>query len=418
MKKAFTFMSVFFLFTIFNFFFLSCTQEAPQKAEVQKQVIQLEKEEIQKSSQAVYKTREFRGKERTYLSTDFSEVEKPSSLDKFTQHYHHSPVRQFWTGTCWCFATTSFLESELKRLGKGEIKLSEMYTVYWEYVDKARYFIQHKGDMHLGQGSEQNAVINRMKKYGAVPADAYTGLLPGETEHNHRDLFREFRNYLMFCKENEYWDKKKTVSYVKEILNKHMGKPPETIEVDGESMTPKEYMNNVLQLPLEDYVTMMSLKYLPFYTQGEYKVPDNWWHSKVYYNVPLDDFYEGISSALKKGYTVALGGDVSEPGKSGFEDIAIIPSYDIPFELINQDSREYRFDNRTTFDDHAIHAVGYTNLNDHTWFLIKDSGSSAQRGQYEGYYFYRDDYVKLKMLTYMVHKDAVSEILNKFEQTQ
>ncbi|MBS3820045.1 peptidase C1, partial [bacterium] len=121
MKKAFTFMSVFFLFIIFNFFFLSCTQEAPEKAEVQKQVIQLEKEEIQKSSQAVYKTREFRGKERTYLSTDFSEVEKPSSLDKFTQHYHHSPVRQFWTGTCWCFATTSFLESELKRLGKGEI---------------------------------------------------------------------------------------------------------------------------------------------------------------------------------------------------------------------------------------------------------------------------------------------------------
>ena len=28
------------------------------------------------------------------------------------------------TGTCWCFATTSMLESELIRLGKGEIGLS------------------------------------------------------------------------------------------------------------------------------------------------------------------------------------------------------------------------------------------------------------------------------------------------------
>jgi len=416
MKKAITLFSVFSLFVLINVSFISC--EKQQEVPPQKTVIQIGEEEIQEANEAVYKTREFRGRERSYLSMDFSEVKKPSSLDEFTQYFHNPPIRQYWTGTCWCFATTSLLESELNRLGKGEIKLSEMFTVYWEYVEKARYFIQNKGDMHLGQGSEHNAVIERMKHYGAVPAETYTGLLQGETEHNHGELFREIRNYLMFCKENKYWDEEKAISYVKQILNKHMGKPPETVEVNGQSISPKEYLEDVLQLPLDDYVTFMSMKSMPFYSQGEYKVPDNWWHSDVYYNVPLDVFYELIGKALDKGYTVAFGGDVSEPGISGEQDIAIIPSYDIPFHFINQDSHEYRFSNRTTFDDHAIHAVGFTEFDGHDWFLIKDSGSGAQRGDFKGYYLFRDDYVKLKMLTFMIHKDAVSDVLAKFETSE
>jgi len=37
---------------------------------------------------------------------------------------------------CWCFSTTSFLESEIYRLTQRKIKLSELHTVYWEYVEK------------------------------------------------------------------------------------------------------------------------------------------------------------------------------------------------------------------------------------------------------------------------------------------
>jgi bleomycin hydrolase len=153
--------------------------------------------------------------------------------------------------------------------------------------------------------------------------------------------------------------------------------------------------------------------YAPFFQQGEYTVPDNWWHSADYYNVPLKEFYQAIADAVKNGYTVALGGDTSEVGKNGDEDVAIIPSFDIPAKLIDQSAREFRFKNKTSTDDHAIHLVGYKKLGDHTWFLIKDSGSSAQRGQLKGYYMYRDDYVKLKMLNFMVHKDAVLKLLNK-----
>jgi len=413
MKRAsvvlFCFLLLLSSFSLFN----ACS---PKEKVIEKQMIQIGDAELQEKNEAIYKKREIRGKEREYLSLDFSRTERPASLDEFTQFSHLPPIRQYRTGTCWSFATTSFLESELNRLGKGEVKLSEMHTVYWEYVEKARRFIQEKGDSFLGQGSEHNAVIERMKQYGAVRASDYTGLLQGQTEHDHSKLFQEIRNYLNFCKENEYWDEDKAVSYVKSILNKHLGPPPETIEVNGETMTPKEYLDKVLELPLNDYVCFMSFKYLPFYTKGEYKAPDNWWHSKEYYNVPLEDFYSAIENALKNGYTVALGGDVSEPGINGEEDIAIVPTFDIPQKLIDQDSREFRFTNRTSTDDHAFHAVGYTSTQPHTWLLIKDSGGGAHRGKFKGYYFYRDDFVKLKVLSFMVHKDAVTDLLAKFTE--
>lgn len=289
--------------------------------------------------------------------------------------------------------------------------------MYWEFLEKARGFIQKKGDQLFTSGSEHNAVIARMKEYGVVPASAYSGLLPGQTEHDHSQLFKEIDTYLMFCKEHGYWDEDKAVSYVKSILNKYLGAPPETIQANGRTITPKEYLDEILQIPLDDYVSLISFKYIPFYTKGEFRVPDNWWHSEEYYNVPLDEFYEAIVSALKNGYSVDFGGDVSEPGISGDDDIAIIPTFDIHPQLIDQDSREFRFNIKTSTDDHAIHAVGIKEAGDHTWFLIKDSGGSAQKGQLPGYLMYRDDYVKLKMLTITLHKDAVSDLLAKFSQT-
>jgi bleomycin hydrolase len=39
-------------------------------------------------------------------------------------------------------------------------------------------------------------------------------------------------------------------------------------------------------------------------------------------------------------------------------------------------------------------------------------------GELVGYYLFRDDYVRLKMLSFMIHKDAVSEILLEFEETK
>src|SRR5262245_4582115 len=47
-------------------------------------------------------------------------------------------ISQGATGTCWSFATTSFLESEHQRIHKKTIDLSEMYFARMAYLEKAR----------------------------------------------------------------------------------------------------------------------------------------------------------------------------------------------------------------------------------------------------------------------------------------
>ena len=166
---------------------------------------------------------------------------------------------------------------------------------------------------------------------------------------------------------------------------------------------------------MDNYFSIMSTKKKPFYTFGEFEVPDNWWFSKAYLNLPLKVWYNVIKKAIKNGYTLAIGGDVSEPGKMWEDDIAFIPSFDIPEKYINQDSREYRIFNESTTDDHGIHLVGYKKYKGKDWFLIKDSGRSARKGAKvnHGYYFFRGDFIRLKMLTFTVHKDMIKTILKK-----
>lgn len=363
---------------------------------------------------AIYQEKEQNGKTRSIFSMDFSDLKKPKSVDEFVKWTHLPPISQGKTGTCWCFSTISFLESELARMKKTPVKLSEMYIVYWEYIEKVRRFVQEKGKSHLGEGSEHNAVLRQMKAHGLVRLSDYSGLIADSTKHDHSKLFRELRSYLDYLEASNIWDEEQAVAYTKIILNKHLGTPPEKIIVDGTEMTALQYMENVLQLNPGDYVCFMSVMYAPFYQQGEYTVPDNWWHSEDYYNVPLDEFYQAIADAVSNGYTVALGGDTSEIGKSGEQDVALIPSFDIPAKMIDQSAREFRFKNKTSTDDHAIHLVGSKKMGNHAWFLIKDSGRSAFQGDLKGYYMYRDDYVKLKMLNFMVHRSVVSKLLNKF----
>lgn len=344
---------------------------------------------------------------------DFAGISHPESVSDFTRSWHNAPVSQGFSGMCWCFSTTSFFESEIYRLSRKEVKLSELYTVYWEYVEKARRYIEERGNSEFSEGSEANAVPRIWKQYGVVPATAYTGLLPGQKVHDHAALITEMRGYLTSLKHNNAWNTEAALATIRSILDHHLGRPPETIQVGGKTMTPVEYLANVLRLKLDDYVEMMSLLEKPYYQKVEYEVSDNWWHSKEYYNVPLDDFMAVLKKAIRNGYTLCIGGDTSEPGLEGHAGLAVVPSFDIPAAYIDEYARQFRFSNQTTGDDHGIHVVGYTEKDGFDWYLIKDSGAGSRNNSHPGYYFYREDYVKLKMMGFTVHKDMATDVLKK-----
>jgi bleomycin hydrolase len=347
------------------------------------------------------------------LLSDMTGVLPPQSLAAFKSWFHFPPVAQYYTSTCWSFAGTSFYESEIYRLSAKKIKLSEMWTVYHEYLEKVRRFVKERGKSLVAEGGEGNAINRIWKTYGIVPEEVFPGIITAEQKHDHSKLIDEIAAYLDYVKANSLWDEPDVLNHVAVILNKHLGTPPQKFVFDGREMTPLEFLKNETPLRMDDYVDVMSTSYSPFYTFQEFMVPDNWWHSKDYLNLPLDEWYGLIVKAVKAGYSVAIGGDVSEPGKLGFQDVCFIPSFDIPQQYINQDAREYRIDNKTSEDDHGIHLVGFTRYKGHDWFLIKDSGRSARWGKFSGYFFFRGDYIKLKMLTYTVHKDILKNILAK-----
>ncbi|MFT6783242.1 MAG: bleomycin hydrolase [Saprospiraceae bacterium] len=83
------------------------------------------------------------------------------------------------TGTCWSFATASFLESELIRMGHDNINLSEMFIVRNIYKDKAMNYVLRQGKANFSQGSLSHDLIRMTEKHGLITEDAYSGLVNG-----------------------------------------------------------------------------------------------------------------------------------------------------------------------------------------------------------------------------------------------
>jgi len=353
---------------------------------------------------------------------DQTGMDLPNNPSLYKTAWSNPTKSQGNAGTCWSFSTTSFYESEVLRQHDKKVEISEIYTAYCEYLEKARRFIEKRGNSVFSEGSEGNAVARIMKMYGAVPEEAYSGLIDGRKYHSHAKMVEEMTAFLNSMKTSNAWNIEYGLQTIKEIMNHYIGVPPTEFVVEGKTYTPQSYLKDCLQINPDDYVEILSYKQELYWQQVEYKVTDNWWHSKDYYNVPLDDFMGAVKKAIKNGYTMSIGGDVSESGFSRETNCALIPDFDIPSAYINEDARQFRFSNETTTDDHGMQVIGY--LENYKgmgkdWFLIKDSSSGSRNVDPNtpnfGYYFFHEDYIKLKMMGFTVHKDAVKDLLKKFK---
>ncbi len=341
------------------------------------------------------------------------QLHKPNNLKKFKILPHLPAINQDTTSACWAFATVSFIESEMQRFGLDTVRLSMMFPFFHVYVEKARYFVKTRGKSRFAPGDLFTGVWDMVQKYGIVPYQAYSGLVNGKRHYNHRAMYAELDSLMKKVAELQAWDEDLVTLKVRQILYKHMGVPPQTFTYKGRKYTPKSFLREVVRLPWYQYLMVTSFTYEPFYRFIELKVPDNWAHNRHYFNVPLDLFYSSIKKALRNGYTVAFDSDISEPGRLGKWDVAVIPPYDIPGKFIDQKAREYRFKTGVTTDDHLMHFVGFREVRGDDWFLVKDSWRTAWDGQWPGYYLFHGDYVKLKVLAFMVHRKAIPEIVKK-----
>lgn len=315
-------------------------------------------------------------------------------------------LNQGKTGTCWSYATTSFLETEVERITGRSVSLSEMFTVRHAIVEKARRYVMLHGKTVFDEGGLSHDVIAMVKANGIVPGDAYTGLVPGQSSHDHSELFKILGDLVKRYAEgppDQRW-----LRGIEGLVDAYLGAPPDAVVVDGLPVTPREYALDHLKIPVDDYVEVMSFSYAPFHQRAQLLVPDNWMMDGNYLNLPLDEFMAIFENALMNGYSIAVDLDVSEDTYRPGEGLAQLPRVLEQPGAITQQVRDRMFETRETTDDHLIHVVGIVrDRNGKRLFLAKDSWG-ADHGRLQGYRVLTENYIRAKVLAYMVHKDALT----------
>lgn len=321
------------------------------------------------------------------------------------------------SGTCWCFATTSFMESELLRLGKPEVGLSEMFVIRHTWPEKAWNYFRMQGVAPWSPGGQAHDWVNAVKTHGLVPREAYTGLTAGEKIHNHGEMDAALKGLLDASAKGKQPTTKWPAAF-QSVLDVYLGQPPANFSFQGKAYTPASFRDS-LGLDLDAYVELGSYTHHPYYRPFSLEIPDNWTHDSRYYNLPLNELEEVMESALKSGYSFVWDGDVSEKEFSqktlGY---AFVPKVadqknepNVPEVELEPTAelRQLSFDDFRTTDDHLMHIVGLAkDQAGNRFFLTKNSwGDEAKVGPHKGYAYMSRSFVLMKNIAIMVHKKAI-----------
>lgn len=347
-------------------------------------------------------------------------------------------------GTCWCYSSLSFIESELIRMGKGEYDFSEMFIVHNTYLDRADRAVRTHGDVSFSQGGSFYDVIYGMEHFGLVPEqEMRPGIMYGDTLSNHNELSAVSDAVVKAIAEGDHrslqvgadgvplW--KKAIAAVHDV---YLGVRPEKFTYNGVEYTPKSFYEST-GLKASDYVSLTSYTHHPFYTSFVLEIQDNWrWGQS--YNLPIDELMEVFDNAIMEGYTIAWGSDVSESGFTR-DGVAVLPDNEKAQELsgsdmarwlklspaekklttkpqpqkwCTQEERQIAYDRWETTDDHGMQIYGIAKDQEgNEYYMVKNSWGES--GKYKGIWYASKAFARYKTMNIVVHKDALPKHIAK-----
>ena len=373
---------------------------------------------------------------RDELIRRYAKNEKVKPIDE--SHYEfrdmleveHTPVKaQTGEGSCWSYATNSFLESEMMRAGKQPYNLSNLFSLRCAYYERAESYLRMHGGIAWGEGGEMHDVMNMFALYGAIPEEVYPGKSLHVSAGTLSEMNEELRHYLDAVLDHP--GSQMATDWrqgLDAIMVKYIGDAPDKFNFDFHNYNPASFARKCVGVHPEDYIEIGSVVNRPFYKEMTLLVPDNWAFNRVY-NVKMEDITEIIDRALSRGYSVAWESDVTEPYFSWDNGVAFVPdkNYDDmttkeKHELfhgpklegfVSAQMRQAGLDNLETTDDHAMHIVGIAEDQNHKkYYKVKNSWGKSN--VFGGYIYVTKAYVRLKTSTILLHKSALSvEMRNK-----
>ena len=347
------------------------------------------------------------------------------------------------SGTCWDYSTLSFLEAEiLKKTGKT-YDLCEAFVANKTYFDRAVQVVRMHGDCQFAQGGSAYDPIYCLKHYGICPEDAMPlpGTLYGDSLNNFNEFFDVMTPYVLSVAKSKT-DKLSSQWKValQGIIDAYLGKCPEKFTYQGKSYTPMSFAQS-LEINPDDYESFTSYTHHPFWTAFAVEVQDNW-RNPLSWNLPLDDMMRIIDNAVMNGYTVAWGGDVSEPGftrdglaysidakkaqslsgsdmahwlkltKTEKKNVLDSLGCKVPEVTPTQKLRQERFDNWELTDDHGMLIYGIAkDQNGKEYYMVKNSW--GETGDYKGIWYMTKNYIANNTMDFIVNKNAVPKDIRK-----
>ena len=355
-----------------------------------------------------------------------------------------TPVKnQNRSGTCWDYATIGFIEAELLRTTGKVYDLSEMFVANKDYVDCAEYHVRMHGSSRFSEGGSADDVFEVISRHGICPEEAMArpGSMIGDTLANFTEFFATLEPYVeSIAKGNST---KLTTQWkvgLQGILDAYLGTCPESFTYEGKQYTPKSFAQ-ALGIDKSNYVSITSFSHHPFYEQFVIEAPYKW-RPRPSWNVKLDEMMATIDNALKQGYTVCWGGDVSEDGftRTGLgiaADIEHAPDLTgsdaarwlkltkaekaeslkklgaLTPELVpSQELRQERFDNWQSTYDHVMLIFGIAHdQNGREYYMVKNSWGKT--GEYHGIWYMSKAYIALNTTYIFLNKAAVGKDVRK-----
>ncbi|MDY6266124.1 MAG: C1 family peptidase [Prevotella sp.] len=347
------------------------------------------------------------------------------------------------SGTCWDYSTLSFFEAEILKKSGKTYDLSEAFVANKTYMDRAIQVVRLHGDCQFSEGGSAYDPLYCLEHYGIVPqsAEDYPTTNPDDSLFNFNEFFSVMTPYVEAVAKNKAsrispnWKQG-----LQGILDSYLGKAPESFTYEGKNYTPKSFAES-LGLNWSDYVSITSYTHHPFWTSFAVEVQDNWRNPQSY-NVPMNDMMRIIDNAIDNGYTVAWGGDVSEPGftrkglaymvdakkiednkgsdmahwlgLSNTEKRNLIDSLgvNVPEVTPTQKQRQERFDDWELTDDHGMLIYGVAkDQKGKEYYMVKNSWGDT--GDYHGIWYMTKNFIAANTMDFLVNKNAIPKDIRK-----